>query len=221
MTQADDRRVRRAAGAAYGVLALADAALAAGPHRRARLVTKPLLMPMLVTRSLRSPGGPAPVTAQACSWGGDLALMGTGRGRFLTGVAMFLAAHVAYVSAFRSRSSAPVLASGGRRRFLAVGGLAAGAMALAAGREDRVLAAPIAVYGTALATMVAAAAAVDEDRGRDRVLGGAALFLVSDVLLGVRTFLVGEDGEPSVLEGAVMATYTAGQWLIGDGLTRP
>lgn len=220
MTQADDRRVRRAAGAAYGVLAIADAALAAGPRRRARLVTKPLLMPMLVTRSLRSPGRPAPVVALACSWGGDLALMGTGRGRFLTGVGMFFAAHVAYVSAFRSRSSAAVLASGGRRRFLAVGGLAAGAMALAAAREDRVLAAPIAVYGAALATMVAAAAAVDEDRGRDRVLGGAALFLVSDVLLGVRTFLVGEEGEPSVLEGAVMATYTAGQWLISDGLTR-
>ena len=69
--------------------------------------------------------------------------------------------------------------------------------------------------------MVAPPAPRAPGRGGDRVLGGAALFLVSDVLLGVRTFLVGEDGEPSVLEGAVMATYTAGQWLIGDGLTRP
>jgi uncharacterized membrane protein YhhN len=92
-------------------------------------------------------------------------------------------------------------------------------MALAAAREDRVLAVPVGAYGVALATMVASAAAIDPDRGRDRGLRGAALFLVSDVILGVRSFLVGEEGRASsALEGVVMGTYTAGQWCLADGL---
>ena len=45
---------------------------------------------------------------------------------------------------------------------------------------------------------------------------GPSLFLLSDSLLGVQKFL---RREPSpALESAVMATYTAGQWLISDGV---
>lgn len=224
MTRAEGRARRQVTGVGFGLLALADAALAAAPPRlqRARVLTKPLLMPALLTRSLPpAPGDRTVATAQGLSWGGDLALLGKGRTSFLAGVGMFLGAHVAYISAFRTRSSAPVLASPGRRRFLAFGGLAAGAMTLAAARRDRVLAAPVAIYCGALATMVAAAAAIDEDRGRDRVLGGAALFLVSDTALGVRSFLVGEESPAAApLEAAVMATYAAAQWCIADGMRR-
>jgi uncharacterized membrane protein YhhN len=63
--------------------------------------------------------------------------------------------------------------------------------------------------------MVTAAAAVDPDRGRDRILAGASLFLVSDTLLGLRKFVV--RGDAPALEGAVMATYTAAQWCISAG----
>ncbi len=213
-------RPRRMADAAFGALALADAVLAAGPHRwqRARLVTKPLLMPALAASS-RSDA--RLLGAQAFSWGGDLALLGEGRRPFLAGVGSFFGAHVAYVSAFRARSSRPVLATRGRRRFLAAGSVLASGMALAAAREDRAVAVPVGAYGVALATMVASAAAIDADRGRDRVLRGAALFLLSDVVLGLRTFVVGEEGRASsALEGVVMATYTAGQWCIADGLRR-
>ncbi len=227
MTHSHDRRRARAvSGAAFGLLALTDAILAAGPPRRqrARLATKPLLMPTLVTHvasAPRTPGFRRVVAAQGLSWGGDLALLGKGRTSFLAGVGLFLGAHVSYVSAFRARSSAPVLATPGRRRFLALASLIAAGMSLAAAREDRTLAGPVAVYSGALATMVATAAAIDQDRGRDRVLGGAALFLVSDTVLGVRTFLVGEDSAASgALEAAVMATYTAGQWCIADGMRR-
>lgn len=225
MTQAIEPPRRRVSGAVFGALALSDALLAAGPSRwqRARLVTKPLLMPALAARTLSAPQevrGRA-VSAQAFSWGGDLALMGTGRTAFLAGVGMFFGAHVSYVSAFRARSSAPVLATRGRRRFLAVGGLLAAGMGAAAAREDRALGVPVAAYGMALATMVASAAAIDRDRGRDRVLAGAALFLVSDTVLGIRSFLVGEEGAAaSALEGVVMGTYTAGQWCLGEGLGR-
>lgn len=204
------------ARAAYGVLAVADTVLAAGPSRwrRARVLTKPLLMPALAARC-----GPGPVVvAQACSWAGDVALMREGRRPFLAGLCSFLAAHLAYVVAFRRRSSEPLLASPGRRRVLAAGGLAAAGMAAAAAREDRVVALPVAAYGSTLAAMVAAAAAIDPDRGRSQVLAGASLFLLSDTLLGARTFLLG-DRTPA-LDGAVMATYTTAQWLIADGMAR-
>jgi uncharacterized membrane protein YhhN len=158
------------------------------------------------------------LAAQALSWGGDLALLGEGRGRFLTGLSSFLAAHLAYTSAFRSRSAEPVLGTPGRRRILAAGAAAASGMALAAGREDRGVALPVAGYGVTLSAMVAAAAAVDPDRGRGRVLTGAALFLVSDTLLGVRRFVVPDRADH--LDTAVLATYVAAQWCLADGMRR-
>ncbi|ABL82190.1 MULTISPECIES: lysoplasmalogenase [unclassified Nocardioides] len=223
MTQADGRAPRRVTGAAFGLLALTDAALAAAPPRlgRLRLLTKPLLMPALLSRSLPVPGDRRLAAAQGFSWGGDLALIGKSRTSFLAGVGLFLAAHLCYLGAFRARSSVPVLATPGRRRFLALAGASAGGMALAAAREDRVLALPVATYSGALAAMVATAAAIDPDRGRDQVLGGAALFLASDTVLGLRTFLLGEESAASrALESVVMATYTAGQWCIGEGMRR-
>ena len=142
------------------------------PWRRAQQVALPLVMPALAARTATGPRGPGSrrvLAAQALSWGGDLALLGAGRGRFLTGLTSFLGAHVAYTSALRSRSSEPLLGTPGRRRFLAAGAAAASGMALAAAREDRAVALPVAGYGVTLATMVAAAAAVDPDRGRGAV----------------------------------------------------
>jgi uncharacterized membrane protein YhhN len=205
--------VRRGAGAAYAALAVADTLLAAAPDRwrRARVVTKPLLMPVL---ALRGPSG-AVLAAQAGSWAGDVALLREGRRPFLAGLCSFLAAHVAYVAAFRARSSVPLLAAPARRATLASGGLLAAGMAAAAAREDRAVALPVAAYGSTLAAMAAAAAAIDRDRGRGRVLAGASLFLLSDSLLGARTFLLRE--RVPALDGAVMATYTAAQWCIAEG----
>jgi uncharacterized membrane protein YhhN len=206
--------VRRRAGAAYGGLAVADTLLAAAPDRwrRARVLTKPLLMPALALRG----GPPAILAAQAGSWAGDVALMREGRRPFLAGLCSFLAAHVAYVAAFRGRSSVPLLAAPGRRAVLASGGVLAAGMATAAARKDRALALPVAAYGATLAAMAASAAAVDRDRRRGRVLAGASLFLLSDSLLGARTFLL-RDPVPA-LDGAVMATYTAAQWWIAEGM---
>jgi len=215
-------RVRALAGAAYGALAITDAWLAAGPpgRQRARLVTKPALMPLLAaTLGTGSPGATGRdrgvVAAQAFSWGGDVALLKEGRGPLLAGLGSFLAAHLSYISAFRRRSSVPLLGTPGRRRLLALCAVSNAGMALAAGRTDRTLALPVAAYGGALATMVASATAVDADRGRRRILAGASLFLLSDTLLGLRLFVVGD--EPRALEGAVMATYTAAQWCIAAG----
>jgi uncharacterized membrane protein YhhN len=213
--------VRDQAYAATGTRPLAEALLAAAPlvWRHARLATKPLLMPALAARFVKAPRGDGfrhVLAAQAFSWGGDIALIGNGRRTFLTGLGSFLVAHLAYASAYRSRSSAPVLGTPGRRRFLAAGTVAASGMALAAGREDRALAVPVAAYGATLAIMVAAAAAVDPDKGRGRVLAGASLFMLSDTLIGVHMFFAGNNSR--ALEAAVMGTYTLGQWCIGDGM---
>jgi uncharacterized membrane protein YhhN len=213
-------RARARSGATYGVLALTDTLLAAAPPgwSRLRRVTKPLLMPAL-TAGLLSEGSGAGargvVAGQALSWVGDVALLGKGRGPLLTGLAAFLAAHVSYVAAFRGRSSQPLLATAGRRRLLATCAVSTAGIALAAGRTDRTLVGPVAAYGATLAVMVASAAAVDTDRGRAPTLAGASLFLVSDTLLGLRLFVIRDDSP--ALEAAVMATYTAGQWLIGAG----
>jgi uncharacterized membrane protein YhhN len=128
----------------------------------------------------------------------------------------FLGAHVAYASALRARSSEPLLGTPGRRRFLAAGAAAASGMALAAAREDRAVALPVAGYGITLVTMVAAAAAVDPDRGRGRLLMGASLFLVSDTLIGVRRFMLPD--RAAGLDTAVLATYVAAQWCLADGM---
>jgi uncharacterized membrane protein YhhN len=91
-------------------------------------------------------------------------------------------------------------------------------MAAAAGRRERALAGPVAAYGLALGSMVTAAAAVDRDRGRSEILAGAVTFMVSDTVLGLRNFVLEHPDDR--VEGVVMATYTAAQWLIADGLAR-
>ena len=178
-------------------------------------------MPALAARLVRAPRAPGfrrVLAAQLLSWGGDVALTGRSRPLFLAGLGAFLAAHVSYVSAYRDRSSAPLLASAACRRLLLAGGGATVAMTTVAARHDRSLAAPVAAYGVTLTGMVASAAAIDADRGRGRVLTGSLLFLLSDTLIGVRKFLLA-DGAPAV-ETAVWATYSAAQWCIGDGMAR-
>jgi uncharacterized membrane protein YhhN len=214
-------RSRTVAQAGYAVLAGADTLLAGGSprSRRARVVTKPLLMPALAATVAAGHDDPAVrrlLAAQALSWGGDVALLGSGRRAFLTGLGSFFGAHLAYVSAYRTHAVRPVLAT--RRSRLALGagaGLAVG-MALAARRRDPRLAGPVAAYGLVLTTMAVTSAGVPEAQ-RARVMTGTSLFLLSDTLIGVGKFVL--DRPSPVLEAAVMATYTAGQWCIADGLT--
>jgi uncharacterized membrane protein YhhN len=185
-----------------------------------RLLTKPFLMPALaatlMTADRDDPAVQRTLVAQALCWGGDVALMGSGRRPFLAGLGSFLGAHVAYVAAFRSRSSSPLLSTPAGRTVLGTGAVLAPAMALAARRSDPRLAGPVAAYGLVLATMVAASAAVPPERGGRQILTGTTLFLLSDTLLAVHKFLL-DDRSPT-LESGVMATYTAAQWFISQGV---
>ena len=74
-------------------------------------------------------------------------------------------------------------------------------------------------YATVLATMYATSTMLDQDlprTARRKVVLGTSLFLLSDTVLGLRKFLL-DDHSPA-LESVVMATYTAGQWFIADGV---
>ncbi len=209
--------------AGYVALAAADAVLAGrsgAAARRLRYVTKPALMPVLAAAS--RPTAPTGITAaQALSWGGDVALLGSGERAFLAGLGSFFGAHVAYVAALAPRGqrlTAPP--TSGVKVALALWSTTTPVMALAARRQDPRLAVPVAAYSTVLAAMFATAARLDPSlsrHGRRTVLTGAALFLASDTILGLQKFVLGR--KVPALETAVMATYTAGQGLIAAGST--
>lgn len=191
---------RRAAEAAYAVVAAADVALAATDRTTPRSVTKPALMPLLMV------GRDRPTqTALGLSCAGDVALLGSSDAAFTAGLASFLAAQVGWVVALRRRPGRGLVRE---RPWLAAPHVVAG-VGLAAylwpkAGKDRI---PVAVYAAALTTM--AVAALD---GRDpKAALGGALFMTSDSLIALNRFaglhLPGH-------EGWVMATYTAAQRLL-------
>lgn len=216
------------AAAGYTALAATDTYLASRgttKSRRLRILTKPLLMPALAaaTATATADRGTtlrnATLTAQAFSWGGDVALMGKSETSFLTGVGSFFAGHVAYIAGFtsaRGRLSDANLT--GAKAAAGFWMAAAPGMAYAAGRKDPSLRAPIAAYSAILSTMFATSTLLDNDlpaKARRRLLAGTSLFLASDTILGLREFIL--PGESAKLDAAVMATYTAGQGLIAAG----
>ena len=219
---------RRWLTGAYAALSVADTVLVAlGPRGRPlHHVVKPLLMPVLAAGLVDGSAGRGTddaavrrvLGAQAFSWGGDVALMGRNEASFLAGVASFFAAHLAYVDAFRTLGTGNPTASPAGRAVLALSSALVPANAVAAGRKDARFGVPIGVYGSVLSAMAATAAALPKSPGRSRIRAGAALFLLSDSLIGAQEFL--RDEPHPALESAVMATYTAGQWLIADGVHR-
>lgn len=212
--------------AAYAALSVADTALVGvGPRgRRLHYVVKPMLMPVLAAGLVDGVDGAdgavvrRVLAAQGMSWGGDIALMGTSERQFLAGVGSFFGAHLAYVAAFRALGSGSPTSSVAGRAVLALSSALVPANALLAARRDARFGGPVGVYGLVLTAMAASAAVLPESAGRDRIRAGAALFLLSDSLIGAQQFL--RDEPHPALESAVMATYTAGQWLISDGVRR-
>lgn len=220
--------------AVYVVLAIADSALAGTSSttaRRLRYVLKPALMPALATAFLDGTRGrrdradttvllTGTTVAQAFSWGGDVALLGTSERSFLTGLGSFFGAHVAYIAAFLSvRGERETHDTGGLKVALGLWLTAAPLMSVAAGRKDPALRVPVAVYATILSGMFASSRMLDPalPQGSRRTLqAGAVLFLISDSVLAVQEFLLTEPRP--VLESVVMTTYTAAQGLIATGV---
>ncbi|CAN5508422.1 hypothetical protein BH23ACT9_BH23ACT9_14860 [soil metagenome] len=111
-----DARDTRTLDVGYAATALLDALLAGrSPRgaRRLRVLTKPLLMPLLHARTraatrertdLLATGTQA---AQLLSWGGDMALLGSGHRVFLSGVGSFAGAHACYIAGFACATPLP------------------------------------------------------------------------------------------------------------------
>jgi len=223
------RITRSQARLGYLTLAALDTYLASRPGRaarRARFVTKPLLMPALATATHLGSRGRTDAllrgtqAAQLFSWKGDVRMLGTSRSSFLHGVTAFFLAHVSYIAAFSSaRDPQASLADSGPKTAAAAWVTTAPIMAVAAGRKDPSMRIPIAAYGSILASMFATSTTLRRSLpavARHKVRAGTTLFMVSDSLLGVQKFF--RDERSPALEAAVMATYTAGQWFIADGV---
>lgn len=217
--------------AAYVGVAVLDTWLSGSPRRSAhaaRFVTKPLLMPLLGgslatdRRAVDSPLRRTTLAAQVGAWGGDVALLGEGTRPFVAGTASFALGHAAYLHGFfYHRDRRPIRAATAPRAVAATWALSAPVMGALAARRHRELGGPVLAYATFLAAMAAGASHLDPALPRDARLltrGGAALFMLSDTLLGVRKFALSEP--PVGLERAVMATYTAAQLLLSEGAAR-
>lgn len=213
---------------AYVGLAIADTWLSgsADPRtHRARVVTKPLLMPTLMAslatnpRAAGSPLRASTLVAQAAGWGGDLALIGDGTRNFALGSGSFAAGHAAYISGFlanRSRTRRP-----GAKAVAGLWAATAPGMVVGAARQEKVLGPIIGGYSATLAGTVAAATQLDPAlpaSARRASILGATLFMLSDSILGTRRFLLKDP--PPRLESAVMGTYTAAQFLLSEGAAR-
>jgi uncharacterized membrane protein YhhN len=190
----------RRATAVYAALAAADTLLAATGHGRARWLTKPLLMPVLMAGRDR----PAQ-RALALGAAGDVALLGPGETAFTAGLVSFLAGHLAWIAALRQRPGGGYLRA---RPALAVPHVAAfGAMNAYLWPRTGPNRIPVLVYSAALLAMSLTAL----DSGSPRTAAGGALFLASDTLLALEKY--GGLKLP-VQEGLVMATYTTAQALL-------
>lgn len=154
------------------------------------------------------------VAALALSALGDWMLAFKGERFFLAGLASFLTAHLAYCALFFAGQD-PVWSAGAV--FFA--GLVV-VFALTLGVYRRLLPHlgqmrwPVAVYCGVIAAMAIAA----WSRGPDPLLlGGVALFLLSDIVLAFETFVIDENAPSRRWTGPVIwATYFSGQALIAS-----
>nr|AGS49387.1 hypothetical protein [uncultured bacterium esnapd4]QEO74973.1 hypothetical protein [uncultured bacterium] len=193
---------------AYALTAIADSIAAAVRGTSAvRKVTKTALMPALAVAS--PPRDPGMAIGLAGSWAGDVALLGESDRAFRTGLVSFLVAHLGYTAALARRSQPG--SRGAVVPIVAASAAGATVFARAAGPMGR----PVGLYALTLGTMVAAASTV-RGPGARRVFGGAALFMVSDALLGASRFVL-KGQAARVAAAGVMPTYAAAQWLIHTG----
>ncbi len=210
----------------YLILAVADSAAALVGRRghRLRWLTKPALMPTLagyLASSAGHRGAPlrrSALVALGLSTVGDVALLRRGEPSFLIGLGAFLLAHLAYLRGFVITRRHTTQPSTLVRAWpaLAVWVVATPTLWRRAG-ELRV---PVAGYTTAIAAMLGASRTLDgaiSPRAARRISRGAAVFVLSDALIGAGRFLLAGRHE-RILDAAVMASYSCGQWLIVDGV---
>jgi len=186
--------------------------------RRVEIVTKPLATALLVGVAAtidpaQSEVRAAFVIALVASLVGDVLLLDDSL--FIAGLAAFLAAHVAYVVGFLLTDSWHWWGVAASAVPITVTVAVVGRAILAA---TRARAAPlrvgVRVYLVVILTMFACACGA----GGAVLIAGAALFVVSDSLLGWRQFVA--DHDRARMRTAVMVTYHLAQLLLTLSLIR-
>ena len=188
-------------------------------------IFKPLLMPLLALIVLTSPNKTYPnklllLFALLFAWGGDMALMlGRDGLLFLAGLGSFLVMQILYIILFRKdweRPSflkkkpywmLPFLVVGSRFYLLSIPKLT----------EKPLMLIAVFVYAVALVSMSLSALNRKGTVAWNKVLIGAILFLISDLMIGASKFIL-DDFPYSGF--AIMITYISGQYLIVSGLLK-
>lgn len=188
----------------YLLVAAVEIVAVAADARGPQWVAKPLMMPPLIAYLAvvaRPPGTRLIMAALGCATAGDVALLFSGRTAFLIGMAFFFGTQAGYLVAFLRR---------GRPRWAPAIGYALlwAGVNLALGPRLGVLRIPVLGYSLALVAMASAATGVSR-----RVAAGAALFVLSDLLIGLA---VAGFWLPAH-RPAVTVTYLVAQLLIVTG----
>ena len=181
------------------------------PPSAVRTILKTLPLLLFSVIAVVSGGPLALVVALLLSALGDAWLAQDGNRAFMAGLASFLLAHLAYAGLFfaagEGMAGAPVAATAAIAVFAIVFG-----MLLV--RSAGPLAVPVALYVVAIAVMGFGAAGMGA-----AVLAGAALFMISDAILGAAKFLMKPAHPMRALAGAaIWVFYVAGQGLILRGI---
>ncbi|MFJ8579585.1 lysoplasmalogenase family protein [Micromonospora sp. NPDC093277] len=186
----------------FGLVAVVELVGVALDSTTTEWLAKPLLAPLLLAylwSARRRVDGVAVGLVFATA--GDVALLVPGQAAFLTGMGCFLVTQLALLTTFRRHRRPPIAA------LLAYVALWAGANVLLRGTLGP-LWLPVLGYSLALSLMAAAAAGVSR-----RVAAGGALFLGSDLLIGLGAAGLHLPGRGLL----VMSTYAAALLLITTG----
>lgn len=198
------RLVPGAVLAGYGLLGGVEIAASAFDVQGPQWVVKPLLMPALIAYLMvvaRPPDTWLIVVALGCATAGDVALLFPGLAAFLVGMGCFLGTQLGYLVAFLRR---------GRPRWTAAAGYGSlwVGVNLALGPRLGPVRLPVLGYSLALVAMATAATGVSR-----RTAAGAALFVLSDLLIG----MAAAELRPPGYRPAITVTYLLAQLLIVTG----
>ncbi|MFV0316374.1 MAG: lysoplasmalogenase [Microthrixaceae bacterium] len=193
--------------AATLVVAVADWVAVATDRRPAEYVLKPLAMVVLVAAAIVM-SDPDPELARwlivaglVLSLGGDVFLML--EDHFVEGLASFLLAHVFYIAAFATMGLDAIAFVIGAAAVAVLVRLVGVRIVRCAAQTDRAFGVPVAAYVTVISLMVAFAVGTT----RWWAIVGAALFYLSDALIGWSRF-VSDFPHQRI---AIMTTYHLGQ----------
>ena len=190
-----------------------------------QFIFKPLIVPVILayllhqTREFDHPLKKYIITALFFSWIGDLLLMFDNRGEifFLLGLGSFLLAHIFYILYFHHTRIREKIKSNPWWLMVIVVYYVSLMSILSGYLGDKEI--PVKVYGLVISFMLLLAMHLPagQNKGAGRwILGGAALFVVSDSLLALNKFY-----QPFDFAGeAIIVTYGLAQLFITEGVIR-